>query len=363
MGNSEGTESGYLAVQVETRNIQAGGEITGVIHFHVQKPIQAESLGLKFSGKESCCWEESNTVTNSDGSTSTDTRVYRGKSPIVKQRFPIFVFQDSQIAAGDYSFPFRIATPATLPESFQYEFWAVEAHIKYLLSGYLTSTTAEVKKTKTEVGVTGQMKEAIVSLQEAVSAEVSTMCCWRKGVVSLATNINKSAYVPGEICNLSVEVDNSKSQMNVNGVKATLFRTMRLRSDHLATTMIKLPVNERSMHQQIAAGEIIAGSTAIRIPLAIRDSNPKLSGANANTLRGKRIECIYTVVVKAEMAGCCMCCGQIPEITREITVYPMQLPAAEMPQVPYGWNPTIMPFAQFSAASEQGFKPSAPPLG
>lgn len=50
------------------------------------------------------------------------------------------------------------------------------------------------------------------------------------------------------------------------------------------------------------------------------------------------------------------------EITREVTVYPMQLPAAEMPQALYGWNPTIMQFVQFSIASDHDGEQSTPLL-
>ena len=71
---------------------------------------------------------------------------------------------------------------------------------------------------------------------------------------------------------------------------------------------------------------------------------------------------MYTVVVKVELDGFCMCCGQKPEITREVTVYPLQLAVGEVLQAPAGWNPTIMPLAQFGAAPEYGNQPSAPPL-
>lgn len=37
-----------------------------------------------------------------------------------------------------------------------------------------------------------------------------------------------NAYVLGETCNLTVEMDNSKSVFDILDVKATLFRTIRL---------------------------------------------------------------------------------------------------------------------------------------
>ena len=63
---------------------------------------------------------------------------------------------------------------------------------------------------------------------------------------------------------------------------------------------------------------------------------------NATTLRGRVIECMYTVKVRAEMDNYCMCCGQAPTITREVTVYPVQLPVEEMAHAPVDWSPTVM---------------------
>jgi hypothetical protein len=308
---------------------------------HLQRPIEAESLELKFSGKETCSWEETSSDVNpraflvnpsenpgafaSAYADSDDSTIHhRGKFRIVTQIFPVFVFRGSQVAAGDYSFLFQTSTSTTLPGSFHYQFGTYQAHIKYTLKGYVNSATAIVKKQKVEVGVTRLMTEVIVSLQETVSAQVSTMCCLRKGVVSLGVNINKSAYVPGETCTLTLELDNSKSLLDVLGFKATLYRTIRLRSDDGSSTIIKLALNEVSVHKRFAASQVFSGNTAIYMALMVQDFTESVQ--YANTVRWSRIECIYTVVVTAKMDGYRICCGQIPEITREITVYPMQRP-------------------------------------
>ena len=277
MGNSEAA-NGYLAVQAETRNIQAGGEITGVIHFHLQTPLRAESLGLKFSGKEYCCW-----VVGRDDSESSAT-IYRGKTHIVKYLFPLFVFRDSQVAPGDYSFPFKIVTPANLPGSFNYQFGTTEARIKYLLSGYLSSSTVKVKRVKAEVGVTQVMSEVIVSLQDSVSAQITTCCCLRKGEVKLSATISKSAYVPGEMCNLNIEVDNSKALLDVTAFKGTLFRTIRLISNNGSTTVLKVPLTEATAQHRVAAGETLSGSAAIRMSLAVQDPERHFSARKEHSV-------------------------------------------------------------------------------
>jgi hypothetical protein len=58
-----GSESSHLAIQLESNIIQAGNELSGVIHFHLLSPIHAESLCLKLSGKEKVMWKVSMVMT------------------------------------------------------------------------------------------------------------------------------------------------------------------------------------------------------------------------------------------------------------------------------------------------------------
>ena len=118
------------------------GNITGVVHFRLYNSIETESLELKLSSEEHY-WEEMDKRT---------TR-YVDKSLSIEQLFPIFVFQNSQVATGDYSFPFLFVTPATLPVSFYYYIQPTLAHLTYWISAYINSASAKVKKAKTVVGL------------------------------------------------------------------------------------------------------------------------------------------------------------------------------------------------------------------
>lgn len=350
MGSSE---SGHLAVQVETRNIQAGSQIVGVIHFQLRRHIRAESLGLRLSGKEYCCWEETTTKTDSDGSESTSITKHKGKSMIVKQSFPIFLFQDSHVRPGDYSFPFSVATLATLPGSFEYSQEATSAYIRYHVSAFLFNFHGNIKKAKTSIGVTKRMSEAIISMQETVGAHVCTWCCFSKGEVRLSVYVNKSAYVPGELSYITVEVDNSRARLDVYGLEATLFRTIRLKENNGSTHVIKEEISNGFVGQLVPAGQVAAGPTALHLSLSI--SNDSIQ--NTTSLQSNHIDCLYTLVVKATMDGICMCCGRAPAVTRAVTIYPVQLPEAALPQAPAGWNPLVMQLVQFWSAEE--YTPSA----
>ena len=111
--------------------------------------------------------------------------------------------------------------------------------------------------------------------------------------------------------------------------------------------------------QRVGKGDTATGSSALRLAMTVQDSRGSVQ--NTTSLRGRHIECMFTLTVKAEMDGNCMCCAHSPVISREVTIYPVQLLGAEIPQAPAGWNPTVMPMTQFTAALEYEYNPTAPP--
>lgn len=342
MGSSE---SGHLAVQVDTRNIQAGSEITGVVHFQLRRQIRAESLVLKLAGTEYCYWEETSTKTDSDGAESTITTEYKGESTVVEQLCPLFLFQDSQVMPGQYSFPFRLFTASSLPGSFEYTSEATTAHIRYHISAFLYNSHANIKCVQTSICLTPRMSEAIVGLQDSASARICTWCCLGKGEVQLDVRVDKSAYVPGATAYVEVDVDNSRSRLDLLGIKAGLSRTIRLRANDGSTHINRRKISRGFSGQVVAAGQ---GSTTLHLSLAI----PHESTQNLTSLRGQHIECQYTFSVRATLDGLCMWCGRPPSMSREVTIYPVQLSAPELPQAPVDWNPLVMPLVQFWSAPE-----------
>jgi len=342
MGSSE---SGNLVVQVDTRNIQAGNEITGVVHFQLRRQTRAESLVLKLAGTEYCYWEETTTKTDSDGAESTLTTEYEGNSSVVEQLYHLFLFQDSQVLQGQYSFPFRLSTAASLPGSFEFTSEATNAHIRYHLSAFLYNSRANIQCVQTSICLTKCMSEAIVGLQDSTSARICTWCCLGKGEVQLSVRVNKSAYVPGETAYVEVDVDNSRSRLDLHGIKASLSRTIRLRANNGATNICKGKISRGYSGQLVAAGQ---GSTTLHLSLSI----PHDSTQNTTSLQGEHIECQYTLSVKAAMDGLCMWCGRAPSVSRQVTIYPVQLPTPMPPQAPANWNPLVMPLVQLLSAPE-----------
>ena len=243
-------------MQVERALVQAGQEVTGVVYFHVQQPVHAETLCLKLSAKESCFW------TSGSGDDSTS---YRGKSRVLKQVFPIFVFQGAQVNPGDYTFPFRILTPPTLPSSLDFVKRDAQGRLRYTLGAFVSGTDAKVAKSKIEIRMSKQMTDVIVGVEDTVKAQLTSCCCLGQGEVQLRVQVQKNAYVPGETVQIEAVVDNSRSRAAVRGVRAEIHRIVRLRADSLlgtATSLYRDKLSEIFVNKRISAGtaDAVSGS-------------------------------------------------------------------------------------------------------
>ena len=354
-----GTQTvGHLHLQLETRNVQAGTDLPGVIHLKLNESVQARFLCLKFKGKEHCQWTVSRTENDAQGNSRTVHDTHRGHCHVVRQKFPIFVFTGGFLQAGDYSFPFNFRLPPAIPGSFHLEHGSLKAHIRYNLIAMIDGSPLKIEKSKLHIHVSQQMTDPIYSVANDVQARITTWCCCDQGEVNLKAYFAKNAYVPGETAEFVAEINNTASKLDVGGIRGTLYRTLRLRSDGGLTHMTKDTVSRSEARQRIPSGQALLGEQSLRMTLPITDATGELQ--HSTSVRGRFIECIYSIVVHASMEGSCMCCGQTPEVERFMVLYPPQLPVIQPPMVPVGWAPQQMPMMQFEVGQGYEYAPSAP---
>ena len=357
MGSSQSV--GHLHLHLETRNVQAGAELPGVIHLKLNAPVQARALCLKFTGKEHCQWTETRTERDAQGNNRTVTDTHKGHCHVLHQKFPIFIFTQGYLDAGEYSFPFLFRVPANIPGSFHLEHGQVKASIKYSLIAMVEGSSMKIEKSKMDVHISQLMTDPIYSVVNDVHAHITTWCCCDQGDVQIKAYFSKNAYVPGEIAEFVAEVNNTNSKLDVGGIRGTLYRTLRLKSDGGRTHTSKDTVSRNEVRQRVPTGQALLGEQSLRMTLPISDSRGELQ--HSTSVRGKHIECMYSIVVHASMEGSCMCCGQTPEVERFMVLYPPQLPIIQPVMVPPGWAPQQMPMMQFEVGQNYEYAPSAPP--
>lgn len=97
--------------------------VLGNVYLDVRKPGFPGSIVLmRISGKEKCRWEETRTVSESDGKggshSRTETDVYHGKNQFYCHKFALHTFQSRELPPGQYVFPFQFTLFGHLPGSF-----------------------------------------------------------------------------------------------------------------------------------------------------------------------------------------------------------------------------------------------------
>jgi hypothetical protein len=329
------TESLHLAIYVETHNVQAGCEVTGVIHFRPHWGIQAKSLQLKLTGKEEWFLDDK----------------LKGKREIVKRIFSICVFERGKVVAGDYRFPFRIATSDTLPGSFVYTRGAIKAQVRYSVTAQMQSPGVKVRRAKMPIRVNSHMTEAIVGMKETVTTYTCSWWCFRAGAVRANVQISKSAYVPGELSYVTVEIDNSRSGRDVIGLKGYLTRTIRLKGDQGPDRIIKETINSWGLTARVPAGRVASGSSALQLALAVQDATGTME--NTPSLLEHHIQCLYSLTIEVLLDG--KGCGEPLIVRRNVTVYQVQMPTAVPLLPPTGWSPEVLPLVQVLTPSS--YKP------
>ena len=264
----------------------------------------------------------------------------------MKQLIPIYEFQYEKVAAGQHKFPFRIATPDTLPGAFNYVQGTTTAQIRYSVTAKMQSSHFQVRRAKMPIAVSGRMTEPIVSLQATATVYMCSWWCFRSAPVRVNVQINKSAYVPGELAYVTAEIDNSFSGLDVIGLKGTLYRTIRLRNKSGVYRVLKEIINNGSVNRRVPAGQVALGAHALHLALAVPGS-PEISPS----LREHHIECLYTITVEAVLDSQNRHCAQPVRVTRTVTVYEVQMPIG-MPLLPAaGWNPAVLPLVHTLSSS------------
>jgi hypothetical protein len=354
-----------LHIHVENRNLQAGAVLQGVIYLHVTQPTPAQELVLYFKGIEKTEWSISEKERDMLTDTYEDvTHTYIGRRDIITQRFPMFLFADSTIQPGHFSFPFSICTPTGLPNSFRYkpEFLVgiddgpLVAAISYKIVAKLEGKITQ--KSALRLNLTQPPANTPVPMSGHTQANISTWCCLGKGTVAVSADFDKNQYVPGETATITIDVNNEESQLIGTGLSATLTRVIRMRDNSGRQHIITSKVCHVALKEEIASGKSPAAATKRTLQLPIpRDETMEGAGTVASQL----VDCEYFLAGEVVMDGNCMCCGDSPKVSKAMTVYPAGLERGLLPELPETWMPQAMQKQDFVVAY-QGPTPSAPPL-
>jgi len=305
MGNSSNS---VITIQLDSRFVSVGNPLSGNVHCELSSPLDAGVLDLELTGTEMCEWR--------DILPTKEPIRQKGTRRVAQHVVSLCTLDGEEYSPGSYSFPFEFPVPETFPASFFIKQPpCTEAEVWYSVVAYLKCDDWVVKS-EPEYLTVGSRPAVIKSLEESVSASMLTWCFFSQGEAHLTVHIDKNAYKPGEIMQISLEIDNSESKLDITSVSATLSRRIRLRSNTGRSTISSQTISSCSSDHSVCAGE---SSSQKLLQLPVKLTFPGIK--KAPTVKGMNIECVYFLTVSAETGGAFMCCGGLPEVVREVVIY------------------------------------------
>lgn len=356
-GYSYTNYGGYLHIETNSRNFQAGEAVQGVIHLYLSRPVQIRTLILKFKGVELGMWNPEGTGYEEIINRAHFHRHCTGRGHTISQRFPIFSFNYDFTGPGQFSFPFTFVLPSDIPGSFHLEYGNVYGRITYSLIAIMDGPMDEVEKHSLHIHVNQLMTNPIYGMSDAQLFTVMAGCCSNQGLVELRVLFSKNAFAPGERVELIVEANNTNCRKAIIGFEADLFRTVRITNEFGGTYVEKEFLRMSSHLQRVPPSTSLLGESSVRMGISIDDYRHDI--LHAVSVHSRYIDCTYSVAVRALIEGG-TCGGDPPQVERHLQIYPRQLPIMQPRYMPDSWNPQLMQSVQFVAGTQYHYEPSSP---
>lgn len=73
------------------------------------------------------------------------------------------------------------------------------------------------------------------SQQKTSTGEITSCCCLSKGISSTDIQFEKDGYMPGELVQMVIEVDNTNCEANINWINVNINKSVTMRSNGAST--------------------------------------------------------------------------------------------------------------------------------
>ena len=287
---------------------------------------------------QECHFEYTETYKEGD-QTKTRTRTARASETFVKRSYQIYSYKCT-LANGSFCFPFSFAIDSNLPGTFECSGHSHGASVYYELEAEVAvpgMLTPNLRHNQ-ELIINQPLGQQMAATETFKQAKVTFLCCIPKGEVSMAANIDRNAYAPGDQVNLRLQVDNSHSQVNLEAASLKLQRTLTLRAEGRSFSTTETVCKAKSM--AITAGEKADRFIQIAIP-----------GKAEPSTDGSLVRHSYELEV----------CLSVPwspnvRINQPVQIYQPARPTfVAVPVMPPNWQPQTMPMVQLDKMAYQTF--------
>ncbi|CAD8175687.1 unnamed protein product [Paramecium pentaurelia] len=332
------SQFGDIFIKTDKQYYFSGEVVYGNIYLNVVRDGYPGCIVyLKVSGKEKCKWTETKKriSTDEEGNTSesTITRTYTGKSNIYQHKLELHNFQTPSLPQGQFVFPFLFQLFSHLPGSF-YE--KDLAQISYKVKAVVLS-----KKSSYNCIINSQrliIREPIRQNKKPLIGQMqvhSQNCCFPSDeACHINCSIDKLNYLPGDVAQLEITIDNSSLDEQVNSISILLLNTLTLTDDKGHQK-----IQNGIVVQKVIQGVPSRGKDKKNVQFILQNNkSPQELQPSAN---GHLVNSVYSLQIKINLDSDSCCCKEDPSIN-----FPIQI-VAQVPKLdpiveePPNWNPQV----------------------
>lgn len=331
MGGQQG--KAQIQVNLNQASIVAGENITGSVNLILSTSITDLVVVFRLTGKEVCTF------------TQTDLKL-DGKVKVLNYQSILYNSFGSIVKPGNYSLPFTIRTPQHIPGTFFLKSRKYDAKVVYHVSALIveqlrTQANNQIGKHKVPILIKQCINSERYSLLNDNTILLRGCSCFARGESTIRAHLNKNAYLPGEIANIWVEVDNSRSRLTLKSITIRLFQVTWLFSNNNMTSTFKKRIFSNKTNVHLPRGDKLLSENALSvdIPLNFKKTSLDLCG----TTEGKIVKCRFEIEITSSY-GMFNSIG--PGLDIPILIYPHAVNFTPSATAPEEWNPIEMPMAE-----------------
>ena len=233
MNKSENHPS--IFIETERPYYHPGDTVSGHINLNFAgSDFPGNQLNLKIKGKEETSWEVP------PGNPADPAELKHGLIIFYNHKFPIHIWNEGHVPAGQYDFPFSFVLKDFLPGSYTHKRDEndrknqTSAAITYKLKAECLALDIDREMSKIKTSKELMVREKLKgnsSSKGDIAVLLSSCFCLSQGHCQIRCFFEKNAYESGEEANIYCEIDNSAGSLPIKSILFELKNKVVLRSD------------------------------------------------------------------------------------------------------------------------------------
>ena len=306
MGAALAKDSKSLSIRIDLDNstYSAGEDLIGTVHLFINQHLRLNILSLKFVGKEII----EKFIKKGDKNTDKN---------LIRQLYFDVCEWNKSIRAGIHSIPFKFQIPLDLPGSFEYRKNKDHCAVSYKLEAF---TFIKNKKVSYKTNVLIRQDPVISKIKNLHEncAEFESLCSRKQNVCIMRMMNSEEEFNVNSTGKLEVEVDNSKSSIQINYLQISIYSRITFRySDNKKSTETE-KILSKTFKSKILAFEQKTGLNHISLPLSFPKYQSSLRPYPS--IQSSQIQSTYLLTIKALNTLFPICTYHVPYLATPIKI-------------------------------------------